>query len=143
MMKAIVHAGEGGLKGLNYKEIMDKRPGIGEVKVRLKAAGLNHRDLFIMDDRTKQDTPLIIGSDGAGRIEAIGEGVLDHNVGEDVIINPCIGWEYADNVPNVPAIVGDLQRVHSLSQSSFQRKMPSASQLTCHGKKPACCPYQP
>lgn len=106
MMKAIVHAGEGGLKGLNYKEIMDKRPGIGEVKVRLKAAGLNHRDLFIMDDRTKQDTPLIIGSDGAGRIEAIGEGVLDHNVGEDVIINPCIGWEYADNVPNVPAIVG-------------------------------------
>lgn len=38
MMKAIVHAGEGGLKGLNYKEIMDKRPGIGEVKVRLKAA---------------------------------------------------------------------------------------------------------
>lgn len=106
MMKAIIHAGEGGLKGLNYKEIMDKRPGIGEVKVRLKAAGLNHRDLFIMDARTKQDVPLIIGSDGAGRIEAIGEGVLDHNVGEDVIINPCIGWEHTDNVPNVPAIVG-------------------------------------
>ena len=74
-MKAVVHAGYGGLEGLKYKDVMGKRPGVGEVKVRLEAAGLNHRDLFIMADRTELDVPLIIGSDGAGRIEAVGEGV--------------------------------------------------------------------
>ncbi|AJS60877.1 zinc-binding dehydrogenase [Paenibacillus sp. IHBB 10380] len=102
-MKAIVHAG---LKGLTYEHVIDKQPSYGEVKVRLKAAGLNHRDLFLMADRTEQDAPLILGSDGAGRIEAIGEGVSNLTVGSDVIINPCIGWESADNVPYVPAIVG-------------------------------------
>ncbi|NUU63017.1 zinc-binding dehydrogenase [Paenibacillus agri] len=105
-MKAIVHAGKSGLKGLKYKDITDRQPGAGEVKVRIKAAGLNHRDLFIMAGRTEQDDPLIMGSDGAGKIEAVGEGVSNHTVGADVIINPCLGWESVDNVPHIPAIVG-------------------------------------
>ncbi|MGO4699503.1 zinc-binding dehydrogenase [Paenibacillus sp. 2TAB26] len=105
-MKAIVHAGMNGSKGLTYEDVIDKQPGFGEVKVRLKAAGLNHRDLFLMADRTNKDAPLIIGSDGAGRIEAVGEGVTNLIVGTDVIINPCIGWEITQNVPTVPAIVG-------------------------------------
>jgi zinc-binding alcohol dehydrogenase/oxidoreductase len=105
-MKAIVHAGQSGLEGLKYKDMIDKQPGVGEVKVKLKTAGLNHRDLFLMADRTEQDVPLIIGSDGAGRIEAIGEGVSNLTVGTDVIINPCIGWEATSDVPSVPAIVG-------------------------------------
>ncbi|MGG1639642.1 zinc-binding dehydrogenase [Paenibacillus sp. NRS-1760] len=105
-MKAIVHAGMNGLKGLTYEDVIDKQPGFGEVKVRLKAAGLNHRDLFLMADRTNKDASLIIGSDGAGRIEVVGEGVTNLTVGTDVIINPCIGWEITQNVPSVPAIVG-------------------------------------
>ncbi|OAB27031.1 alcohol dehydrogenase [Paenibacillus macquariensis subsp. defensor] len=105
-MKAIVHAGMNGLMGLAYKDVIDKQPSYGEVKVRLKAAGLNHRDLFLMANRTNEDAPLIIGSDGAGRIEAIGEGVTNLKVGTDVIINPCIGWELTHNVPSVPTIVG-------------------------------------
>lgn len=105
-MKAIVHAGMNGLKGLRYENVIDKQPGFGEVKVKLKTAGLNHRDLFLMEDRTNEDAPLIMGSDGAGRIEAVGEGVTNLAVGSDVIINPCIGWEFTHNVPAVPAIVG-------------------------------------
>lgn len=105
-MKAVVHTGISGLKGLAYEDVMDKQPGFGEVKVKLKSAGLNHRDLFLMASRTYEDTPFIMGSDGAGRIEAVGEGVTNLTVGNDVIINPCIGWETADNVPAVPAIVG-------------------------------------
>ncbi|MFD0712084.1 zinc-binding dehydrogenase [Paenibacillus sp. GCM10027626] len=105
-MKAVVHAGQSGLNGLSYKDMSDKQPGYGEVKIKLKAAGLNHRDLFIMASRTEGDSPLIIGSDGAGRIEAAGEGVTGLAVGSDVIINPCIGWESPNDVPAVPAIVG-------------------------------------
>ena len=105
-MKAIVHTGMAGLKGLSYKEADERQPGLGEVKVKLKAAGLNHRDLFIMEDRSTGDAPLVIGSDGAGRIEAVGEGVLNLTIGEDVIINPCIGWERSNEVPVVPEILG-------------------------------------
>lgn len=105
-MKAIIHAGMNGLKGLTYEDVIDKQPGFGEVKVRLKTAGLNHRDLFLMAGRTNKDTPLIMGSDGAGRNEAVGEGVTNITVGTDVIINPCIGWETTLDVPTVPAIVG-------------------------------------
>ncbi len=105
-MKAIVHAGGSGLEWLDYREQADKQPGSGEVKVRLKAAGLNHRDLFLMAGRSKQNNPLILGSDGAGIIEAIGEDVTDMAIGTEVIINPCIGWQKTDEVPDVPAILG-------------------------------------
>ena len=105
-MKAIVHSGQRGLNGLAYKDVIERQPGYGEVKVMLKSAGLNHRDLFVMEGRGEQDAPLIIGSDGAGRIVEIGEGVTGLTVGSEVIINPCIGWESPNEVPSVPSIVG-------------------------------------
>ncbi|MNJ35991.1 alcohol dehydrogenase [compost metagenome] len=106
LMKAIIHDGVEGIDGLLYTEQQDKLPGRGEVKVRLKAAGLNHRDLFLIAARTKQDAPFILGSDGAGIIEAIGKDVTNLTVGTEVIINPCLGWEKRDQVPIVPAILG-------------------------------------
>lgn len=105
-MKAIIHAGRQGIRGLQYTEQQDKQPGKGEVKVRLKTAGLNHRDLFLMAGRTNQDIPLIPGSDGAGIIEAVGDEVTQLTPGAEVIINPCIGWEKTEQVPVVPAILG-------------------------------------
>lgn len=105
-MKAIIHAGVQGIGGLQYTEQRDKLPGKGEVKVRLKTAGLNHRDLFLMSARTNQDAPFILGSDGAGVIEAVGDEVTYLTPGAEVIINPCIGWEKTDQVPVVPAILG-------------------------------------
>ncbi|MNW28029.1 Crotonyl-CoA reductase [compost metagenome] len=105
-MKAVIHASKSGPEGLMYTDITDRQPGHNEVKVRLKAAGLNHRDLFLMADRTANDAPLILGSDGAGVIEAVGDGVPTSLVGTDVIINPCIGWENTHHVPLVPAILG-------------------------------------
>lgn len=55
-MKAIVHAGMSGVSGLSYGNVTDKQPGYGEVKVKLKSAGSNHRDLFLMANRTERDT---------------------------------------------------------------------------------------
>lgn len=107
-MKAVIHASKSGPEGLTYKDIADRQPGHNEVKVRLRAAGLNHRDLFLMADRAANDAPLILGSDGAGVIEAVGAGVPTSLVGTDVIINPCIGWGNTHHVPLVPAILGGL-----------------------------------
>lgn len=105
-MRAILHAGGAGVQHLHDTEQPEQFPKAGEVKIRLKAAGLNHRDLFLMNDRTLHDDPLILGSDGAGVIEVIGEGVVNLSVGTEVIINPCLGWEKADQVPSVPDILG-------------------------------------
>ncbi|MDQ0722595.1 zinc-binding alcohol dehydrogenase/oxidoreductase [Paenibacillus sp. W4I10] len=105
-MKAIVHSGQSGLAGLQYTESISRVPATGEVRIQLQSAGINHRDLFIMAGRTSQEAPLIPGSDGAGIIVEIGEGVRGFAIGDEVIIHPTLGWEVASNVPIVPDIVG-------------------------------------
>lgn len=105
-MKAVIHHGPSGLNGLRVSDMKLKQPGLGEVRVRLKAAGLNHRDLFLMEGRQAMDRPLILGSDGAGIIDEVGEGVSDLIVGNEVIIHPTIGWERTEEVPMVPEILG-------------------------------------
>ncbi|MCY8564061.1 zinc-binding dehydrogenase [Bacillus sonorensis] len=105
-MKAIIHDGTNGLAGLKMKDAADKTPGYGEVKIKLKAAGLNHRDLFLFRSRKEGDTPFIPGPDGAGIVEEIGEGVTDLAAGTEVIINPSTDWEHTDSVPKVPEILG-------------------------------------
>lgn len=105
-MKAMIHSGQSGLAGLQYTESISRVPEAGEVQIQLKSAGINHRDLFIMAGRGTQDTPLIPGSDGAGIIVEIGEGVSGLEIGDEVIIHPTLGWEVANNVPIVPDIVG-------------------------------------
>ncbi|WP_340015787.1 zinc-binding dehydrogenase [Paenibacillus sp. FSL K6-1318] len=105
-MKAIVHSGQSGLAGLQYTESTSRAPEAGEVLIQLKSAGINHRDLFTMAERGTQDTPLIPGSDGAGIIVEIGEGVRGFAIGDEVIIHPTLGWEHTSEVPIVPDIVG-------------------------------------
>ena len=51
MMKALVHEGASGVNGLSLQQMQDPQPKAGEVIVKLKAVGLNHRDLFILDCR--------------------------------------------------------------------------------------------
>lgn len=98
-MKALVHEGKTGLEGLSYREINEAEPQAGEVKVRLKGAGLNHRDLFTLTRHKETEPPLIIGSDGAGIVEAIGDGVANVRVGDEVIINPGLGWMKNSDAP--------------------------------------------
>ncbi|MGG3450412.1 MULTISPECIES: zinc-binding dehydrogenase [Bacillaceae] len=106
-MKAVVHEGQAGIAGLTYREMEEGLPSSGEVRVKLKAAGLNHRDLFVLHRHKENEPPLIIGSDGAGIIDAVGEGVTSVQVGDEVIINPGLGWkENSDAPPEGFEIVG-------------------------------------
>ncbi|HDR7287424.1 zinc-binding dehydrogenase [Bacillus cereus group sp. BfR-BA-00331] len=105
-MKAIVHQYKKGVEGLEYKLSSETNPNAGEVKVKLKAAGLNHRDLFIINNRKEMDLPLVIGSDGAGIVTEIGEGVSADLLQTEVIINPSIGWDNIAEVPELPEVLG-------------------------------------
>ncbi|MDQ0271488.1 zinc-binding dehydrogenase [Cytobacillus purgationiresistens] len=106
-MKAIIHKGEAGMSGVSYGEITAKELGSGEVRITLKSAGLNHRDLFVLHRHKSTEPALIIGSDGAGIVAEIGEGVSGLQVGDEVIINPGLGWkDNSDAPPNGFEIVG-------------------------------------
>ncbi|PID07194.1 MULTISPECIES: zinc-binding dehydrogenase [unclassified Sporosarcina] len=94
-MKAFVH--ENGV--LHYTDIADPSAGKGEVIVALKTAGLNRRDTAIPKRRGDAKEPLALGSDGAGTIESIGEGVTGWNVGDEVIINPALRWFEESDAP--------------------------------------------
>ncbi|MEK3856038.1 zinc-binding dehydrogenase [Cytobacillus sp. FSL H8-0458] len=98
-MKAVIHEGKAGLAGLSYGEIEKPEPGAGEVRVKLKTAGLNHRDLFVLNRHKAEDPALVIGSDGAGIIDAVGDNVADMKPGDEVIINPGLGWKEKSEAP--------------------------------------------
>lgn len=98
-MKALLHAGQVGVEGLLFGETANKKPGAGEVRVKLKTAGLNHRDLFSLTKHQPTEPPLILGSDGAGVIDLIGVGVTGVTIGDEVMINPGIGWTEKSDAP--------------------------------------------
>lgn len=92
-MKAIVLHEIGDPEKLRPEEAADPEAGPGEVVVRLRAAALNHRDLYICRGQYAGIRfPIIPGSDGVGRVAAIGEGVTNVAVGDEVIINPSLDW---------------------------------------------------
>jgi zinc-binding alcohol dehydrogenase/oxidoreductase len=78
---------------LSVVEIPEPNPVAGEVRVRLKAAALNHRDLWIkLGQYAGLKYPAQPGSDGAGVVESVGAGVDPEWVGREVVINPAFAW---------------------------------------------------
>jgi NADPH2:quinone reductase len=75
-----------GVEALNWKEIPTPSPQKGQVLVRIEAASLNFPDLLIVQNKyqMKPDLPFVPGSEYAGVIEAVGEGVTDLKVGQSV-----------------------------------------------------------
>jgi NADPH:quinone reductase-like Zn-dependent oxidoreductase len=85
------------LEGVNqplvYREVADPQPGANEVTVRLAAAALNHRDVWIQMGRyAGLKFPIILGSDGAGEVVEVGADVDKRWLGQHVIIDPSAEW---------------------------------------------------
>jgi NADPH:quinone reductase-like Zn-dependent oxidoreductase len=75
-VKAIRIHEDGGPEVLRYEEAPDPSPSKGEVLVRVRAAALNHIDLWIRKGQPSVPKPFILGSDGAGERVDTGERVL-------------------------------------------------------------------
>ncbi len=83
----------GGPQLLRLESIDEPKPGPDEVCVRIRAAALNHRDVFITQGLYPRiELPRTLGSDGAGEVTALGTGVEGPAVGTPVVINPMLGW---------------------------------------------------
>ena len=89
-MKAVRIHEDGGPEVLRYEDVPDPEPGPGEVLVALRAAGLNHLDLWVRKGLPSVPKPRILGADGAGEVAALGEGVGGFEVGQRVVLNPGI-----------------------------------------------------
>ncbi len=100
-MKAIRLHQPGGPEQFRFDDVPTPRPGPGEVVVQLKAAALNHRDIWIrMGMQMTDRLPLILGSDGAGLVAELGPGVGHVTVGEAVVINPSLNWGDREDRPS-------------------------------------------
>ena len=87
-MRAVRIHEDGGPEVLVLEDAPDPEPGAGEVLVRLRASALNHLDVWIRKGMPSVQKPRILGADGAGVVEALGDGVSGFEVGERVVINP-------------------------------------------------------
>jgi NADPH:quinone reductase-like Zn-dependent oxidoreductase len=87
-LKAIRIHEDGGPEVLRYEDVPDPTPGDGEVLIRLRAASLNHLDVWVRKGLPSVPKPRILGADGAGVVDALGAGVSGFEIGQRVVINP-------------------------------------------------------
>jgi len=94
-VRGLTISAHGGLDQLVYRTDLPKpEPKRGEIRVRVKAAALNHLDLFVVAGMpgVTITPPWILGADATGTIDAVGDlsGISDNQlkVGDNVIINP-------------------------------------------------------
>lgn len=83
-MKAIRFHDVGGPDVLKYEEVETPTPGAGQVRVKLKAIGLNYIDIYHRTGLYKLPLPAIPGREGAGVVDAVGEDVTNFHVGDRV-----------------------------------------------------------
>jgi NADPH:quinone reductase-like Zn-dependent oxidoreductase len=92
-MKAMRIRQPAGFDTIERAECQPREPGPGEIRVRLRAAALNFRDLLVANGFFPAEDGLIPLSDGAGEVVAVGEGVRDFAIGDAVISTFHPAWQ--------------------------------------------------
>ncbi len=122
-MKAIALHAPGGLDNLRPVELPDPgAPGAGAIRVRLHASSLNYHDYGVCSSPGWKADGRIPMSDGAGVVEAVGEGVTEFAPGDAVV--SCFFPTWLDG----PATVGNFATVPGDGVDGFAREA-----VTCPG----------
>ena len=92
-MHAMLSHKPGGPDTLKWTELPDPLPKKGAVRIAVKAAGVNFPDTLIIQDmyQIKPTRPFAPGGEVSGIIDAVGDGVADHSVGDRVIAMTAYG----------------------------------------------------
>src|SRR4051794_1264423 len=94
-MRAVVLTGQGGPEVLQVREMPDPPVGPGEVRIAVRAAGINFADTMarvgLYPDAPK--TPCVLGYEVAGEVESVGDGVSGHRVGDRVLAGTRFGGQ--------------------------------------------------
>lgn len=111
-MRAAVFYEHGGLDVIrSVDDLPVPEPKAGEVRVQMKAAALNRLDLWVRDGWKGLNLPMphIIGSDGAGIVDAVGDGVTNVAPGDRVAINPTLVDQNCLNLRGAETECPDIQ----------------------------------
>jgi NADPH:quinone reductase-like Zn-dependent oxidoreductase len=92
-MRAVRIHEDGGPEVLVVEDVPDPKPGRGEVLVRMRAAALNHLDLWVRRGLPSVPKPRILGADGAGVVVGLGDDVEGFAIGDRVVLNPGVPEE--------------------------------------------------
>ena len=89
-MKALLSRQPGGPETLVLEDVPDPVPGPGQVRVGVRAVGVNFPDLLIIQDlyQFKPPRPFSPGGELAGVVDALGEGVTNLRAGDRVLVSP-------------------------------------------------------
>lgn len=137
-MKAVIVTEQGGPEVLEISDAPEPIPGPGEIRVDVKAAGVNFLDIQQRSGSYKMTTPFVAGNEGAGVVSAIGADVTEVTVGdrvgwamipqsgyaEQVLINADRAVALPDGIDEETAAAVLLQGLtaHYLTRSTYQVK---------------------
>jgi len=136
-MKAIQIQATGGPEVLTLAEVPVPVPGAGQALIKIAATGVNFIEIYFREGRYKAPLPLIPGSEAAGVVEAVGDGVTGFAVG-DRVASPAVLGSYAEyalvSAAQLVAVPADLDlklaaasilqgmTAHYLSHSTYPLK---------------------
>ncbi|MDW5377155.1 NAD(P)-dependent alcohol dehydrogenase [Halomonas sp. HP20-15] len=116
-MKVVKLSSPGGLDRLDVGEqAAPGEPGPGEIRVRVHASSLNYHDYGVVSGAMPTEDGRIPMSDGAGVVEALGEGVDEFQVGDSVVSGFFPTWQTG------PATVGDFKTVPGDGVDGYARE---------------------
>ncbi len=100
-MKAVTLEAPGGLEKINLSTVADAdQPKAGEIKVKIHASSLNYHDYLVAAGVLPTEEGRILLSDGAGVVEAVGDGVTEFKVGDHVVSTFFPQWLSGQVVPS-------------------------------------------
>lgn len=120
---------------LRIEQVEVLPPGPGEVTVRMKAAGVCHSDYHVMCGDLVMPLPIILGHEGAGVIEAVGEGVKTVENGDHVILmwrGSCGRCEYCASGRPALCELGTAMRFNGTMPDGTMRFRNAAGQFIRH-----------
>ena len=84
MMKAVRFSQFGGPEVLEIVDLPDPHPGLGQVRIAVRAVGVNPSDWKKREGLMDQELPQRMGYEAAGVVDEVGEGVVDVAIGDRV-----------------------------------------------------------
>lgn len=112
----------GGPEVLTWEEVDVAEPGLGQIKIRQEAAGLNFIDVYHRTGLYKQELPFTPGVEGAGVVDAVGDSVTNVKKGDRVAYaGPLGGYAEerlidADRVVKLPDAISTQQAAGMMLQ---------------------------
>ena len=102
---------------ITFTTAPEPQPAAGEAVVAIRAAALNHRDVWIKTGQyAGLKWPCQPGSDGAGVVMAVGDGVDAAWIGREVVINPSFDWGSDEQTQGPNFTILGLPRAGTLAE---------------------------